>query len=66
MYSNLSTAEAINLLMGDDNADWSRDGAEALIEYLEELESSDSKSIEFDRVAFRCEYSEYYSILEAA
>jgi len=66
MYSNLSTAEAISLLMGDDNAGWSWDGAEALIEYLEELESSEGKSIEFDRIAIRGEYSEYSSALEAA
>lgn len=66
MYSNLSTAEAVSLLMGDDNDGWSRDGAEALIEYLEELESSGGKSIEFDRIAIRCEYSEYSTALEAA
>lgn len=66
MYTNLSTTEAIKLLKEDDNADWSWSGAEALIEYLEELESSGGKSIEFDRIAIRCEYSEYSSALEAA
>lgn len=66
MYQNLSTDEAIKLLKSDDNADWSWSGAEALIEYLEELESSGGKSIEFDRIAIRCEYSEYSSALEAA
>ena len=65
MYTNLSTDEAIKLLKEDDGADWSWDGAKALIEYLEELES-EGKPIEFDRVALRCEYSEYSSALEAA
>lgn len=66
MYRNLSTDEAIKLLKEDDSAGWSWDGAEALIEYLENLEDSLDKPIEFDRVAFRCEYSEYSSSLEAA
>ena len=66
MYTNLSTDEAIKLLKEDDNADWSWDGATALIEYLEDLEDSLDKPIEFDRVALRCEYSEYSSALEAA
>ena len=66
MYQNLSTDEAIKLLKDDDSASWSWKGAKALIDYLEELESSNGKSIEFDRVAFRCEYSEYNNVLEAA
>ena len=66
MYQNISTDEAIKLLKEDDNADWSWSGAEALVEYLEDLEDSLDKSIEFDRVAIQCEYSEYSSALEAA
>ena len=66
MYTNLSTDEAIKLLKEDDNTDWSWDGAKALIGYLEDLENSIGKPIEFDKVAFRCDYSEYSSALEAA
>ena len=66
MYRNLSTNEAIKLLKEDDNSHWSWSGAQALVEYLEGLEDSTNKKIEFDRVAFRCEYSEYQSILDAA
>ncbi|MCA2652879.1 hypothetical protein [Microcystis sp. M061S2] len=66
MYINLSLTEAISLLISDDNAGWSWDGAEALAKYLEDLEDSLDKAIEFDRVSFRCEYSEYSSALEAA
>lgn len=66
MHQNISTDEAIKLLKEDDNADWSWSGAEALVGYLEGLEDSLDKSIEFDRVAIRCEYSEYSSALEAA
>ena len=66
MYENLSTERAIKLLKEDDNANWSWSGAKALVEYLEDLENALNKSIEFDRIAFRCEYSEYSSALEAA
>jgi hypothetical protein len=66
MHQNISTDEAIKLLKEDDNADWSWSGAEALVGYLEDLEDSLDESIEFDRVAIRCEYSEYSSALEAA
>ena len=66
MHQNISTDEAIKLLKEDDNADWSWSGAEALVEYLEDLEDSLGESIAFDRVAIRCEYSEYSSALEAA
>ena len=66
MYQNLSTNEAIKLLKEDENTYWSWSGAQALVEYLEGLEDSTNKKIEFDRVAIRCEYSEYESALEAA
>ena len=66
MHQNISTDEAIKLLKEDDNADWSWSGAEALVGYLEGLEDSLDKSIAFDRVAIRCEYSEYSSALETA
>ena len=66
MHQNISTDEAIKLLKEDDNADWSWSGAEALVGYLEGLEDSLGESIAFDRVAIRCEYSEYSSALEAA
>ena len=66
MHQNISTDEAIKLLKEDDNVDWSWSGAEALVEYLEDLEDSLGESIAFDRVAIRCEYSEYSSALEAA
>ena len=66
MHQNISTDEAIKLLKEDDNADWSWSGAEALVWYLEGLEDSLDESIKFDRVAIRCEYSEYSSALEAA
>ena len=66
MYQNVATSEAIAQLMEDQYANWSRDGAKALVEYLEQLEDSLDKPIVLDTVALRCDFSEYDSALEAA
>ena len=65
MIRTLTTTEAADLLLRDENAAWSYNGARALVEYLEDYEGN-STPIEFDRVAIRCEFSEYKSALEAA
>ena len=66
MKKTLGTNEAVNLLMEDENANWSRDGAEAIIEHLEQMEEDCGKEIEFDRVAIRCDFNEYGTAFEAA
>ena len=66
MQKTLTTDEAIQLLLADDNASWSRDGARAIVEYLEQLEEDTDEPLQFDRVAIRCDFTEYGSALEAA
>ena len=66
MKATLSTSQAADLLKADTNACWSRSGALALVEHLEQLEEDTGTEIEFDAVAIRCDYSEYDSALEAA
>jgi hypothetical protein len=66
MKATLSTYQAADLLKADSNAAWSRSGARALVEYLEQLEEDTGTEIEFDAVAIRCDYSEYDSALQAA
>jgi hypothetical protein len=66
MKSTLSTSQAVRLLLSDTNANWSPAGARALIEYLEDFESSQGVELELDTVALRCDYSEFDSALEAA
>lgn len=66
MKTTLTTSQAADLLKSDSNANWSRAGAYALVEHLEELEEDTGTEIEFDVVAIRCDYSEYSSALEAA
>lgn len=65
MIQRLSTHEAADLLLEDENAAWTHNGAVALVEYLEECEGEETP-IEFDRVAIRCDYSEHSSAAEAA
>ena len=66
MKKTLSTSEAADRLKADEFANWSYNGAHALIEYLEQLEKDMGEDIEFDRVAIRCDYDEYKTALEAA
>jgi hypothetical protein len=62
MKKTLSTNEAAHLLMQDEYAAWTWDGALALAAYLEELEESCGMTLKFGRVAIRCNYSEHESL----
>ena len=66
MKQTLTTNQAADLLVADDNAGWSYAGALALVEHLEAVENDTGEAIEFDRVALRCDFSEYESAREAA
>jgi hypothetical protein len=62
MKTTLSTTEAAHRLIDDENANWSRAGAFALVEYLEELEEDIGEAIEFCPVSLRCDYSQSDSL----
>lgn len=66
MKTTLTTSQAAHELLLDTNASWSRAGAYALVEYLEEIEEDTGETIEFCPVSIRCDYAEYNSALEAA
>jgi hypothetical protein len=66
MKQRLSTSEAADLLVADDNAGWSYAGARALVEHLEAVEDDTGEEMEFDAVALRCDFSEYPNAREAA
>jgi hypothetical protein len=66
MKQTLTTEQAADLLVADNNAGWSYKGARALVEHLESIEDDTGEEIEFDRVALRCDFSEYESAREAA
>lgn len=58
----LTTKQAANILMDDTYANWSYDGAHALAEYLEQLSADIGEDMDLDRVAIRCQFSEYDSL----
>ena len=64
MKTTITTSQAAHMLIDDKNANWSRNGATALVEYLEELEADRGKEIEFDPDAIRCDFAEYASLAD--
>lgn len=66
MKTTLTTYDIANALCADEFASWSRAGAFALAEYLEEMEESTGEEMELDVVAIRCDYSEYESLIDWA
>ena len=66
MNTTLSTYEAAHILLDDEFANWSYNGAFALVNYIEEVEDETSGEYELDRIALRCEFSEYGSLIEWA
>jgi hypothetical protein len=66
MKTTLTTSQAAEILANDENSSFSRLGAFALVEYLEEYEESTGEELEFDSVAIRCDFSEYDSLTDWA
>lgn len=58
MFNTLTTNQAVNELLKDEYANWSFEGATALVEWVEALEDSTGEPIELDVVALRCEWTE--------
>ena len=59
IYQELNTSDVATLLRADEHANWSADAAWAIAERLCELFDEIGEDFEFDRVAVRCDYSEY-------
>ena len=66
MKTTLTTSAAADILASDENSSFSRLGAYALVEHLEELEDSTGEEMEFDSVAIRCDFAEYDSLTDWA
>jgi hypothetical protein len=66
MKKTLTTYDIADELLADSNAAWTRAGAFALAEYLEELEQDSGEEIELDVVAIRCDFAEHSSLQEWA
>ena len=59
VVNTMTVSQMVDSLLDDNDASWTRLGAYALAEYLDELSEDIGEPIEWDRVAIRCEYSEY-------
>jgi len=66
MKKTLTNYEIAHELLQDNNAAWSRSGALALAEYLEQYEQDIGEELELDVVAIRCDFTEYASLEEWA
>ena len=62
MKKTLTQYDIAHELLQDDNAAWTRAGAFALAELLEQYEEETGEEIELDVVAIRCDFSEYSSL----
>jgi len=59
MKTTLNKEQAVNMLLADNYAGWTKKQAEALVDYFEEYEYSTGEEIELDVIAIRCEYAAY-------
>jgi len=66
MKQSLSTSQAADILTSDEYANWSYAGACALVEYLDDLGDDLGEELEIDRVAIRCDWSEYGGLIDWA
>ena len=66
MHIQLSTNEIARHLHNDEYASFSRKGAYALAEYLEDWERDIDEQRELDVIEIRCSYAEYDSLLDWA
>lgn len=66
MKRTLSKNEAVALLLRDENASWSIHAAEALVDWITEVEDSTGTETEFCPVAIRCDWDEYATLHEIA
>lgn len=66
MKQTMTTSDIAHELSSDDYANFSYAGAYALAEFLEGLEEDTGEEMEFDRVAIRCDFSQYDSLVDWA
>ena len=64
MKKTISFSEFCDGFQGDYKDNFSYEGKQALYNYLEEIEEGTGITIEFDPIAFCCEYSEYKNLKE--
>jgi len=66
MKLTIGTYDIADYLIADTYSAWTRGGALAMAEWLEEMEEDSGIEMEFNACEIRCGYSEYSSVAEAA
>jgi hypothetical protein len=66
MKETLNKYEIADRLSEDENSSFTYSGAMALAEHLEDLEADLGEELEFDKVAIRCDFSQYESLIDWA
>ena len=61
IIKTLTLEEMITDLMCDEYANWSPQGARALAEYWEQVSDDIGEDLYWDRVAMRCDFTEFTS-----
>tara|TARA_R100000655_G_scaffold50830_1_gene88443 strand:+ start:246 stop:539 length:294 start_codon:yes stop_codon:yes gene_type:complete len=64
MIQQVYESEFIDSLTSDEYANFTYSGARALYDYLTDLEEDIGEEIQFNRIAIRCDYSEYKTLDE--
>jgi len=64
MIQQVYKGDFIDSLTSDEYASFTYSGASALYDYLTDLEEDIGEDIQFDRIAIRCDYSEYKTLDE--
>lgn len=66
MKKTLTSYEIAHELLRDGGAMWTRAGAFALAEHLEQIEEDTGEEMELDVVAIRCDFTEYENLEDFA
>lgn len=66
MKTTLTTYQAADILANDEDSSFTRAGAFALVEHLENIEDETGEEMDFDSVGIRCDWSEYESLVDWA
>jgi len=66
MKTTLTTYQAADILASDGDSSFTRAGALALVEHLENIEDETGGEMQFDSVGIRCDWAEYVSLADWA
>ena len=64
MKTTLTTYQAADILANDADSSFTRAGAFALVEHLENIEEETGEEMDFDSVGIRCDWGEYANLME--